>query len=128
MKLLLDTHLILWAAQGIDCVPAGARVLLANPENQLFFSVASLWEIVIKNGLKRPDFQVNARLLQRGLLDNEYDELPILNQHVLMIDHLPPLHKDPFDRVLIAQAMVEGIVLLTNDVTVAQYRGLVQLV
>lgn len=128
MKLLLDTHLLMWAAEGIDCVPPGARAAMADPENELFFSAASLWEIAIKRGLGRADFQVDARVLRRGLIDNGYRELPILSEHAVAIDALPPIHQDPFDRMLIAQAMVEGITLLTDDATVAQYPGPVQLV
>lgn len=120
MKLLLDTHLLIWAADGIERVPPSLRAMMAAPENQLLFSVVSLWEIAIKNGLNRPDFQVNARMLRRGLIDNGYIELPILSEHVLAVDTLPALHKDPFDRLLIAQAKVEGITLLSNDATVVQ--------
>jgi PIN domain nuclease of toxin-antitoxin system len=128
MKLLLDTHLLIWAADGIERVPAGARALMADPDNELLFSVASLWEIAIKHGLNRPDFQVDARMLRRGLIDNGYRELPIVSEHAVAIDALPPIHKDPFDRLLIAQATVEGITLLTNDVTVAQYHAPVRVV
>jgi len=127
MKLLLDTHLLIWAAEGIERVPTGARVLMADPENELLFSVASIWEVAIKRGLNRPDFQVDARLLRRGLIDNGYCELPILSEHAVAINFLPPIHKDPFDRLLIAQAMVEGITLLTDDATVALYQGTVRL-
>lgn len=127
MKLLLDTHLLIWAADSSDRVPRKARALMADPGNELLFSVASLWEIAIKNDLNRADFQVDARLLRRGLIDNGYHELPILSEHAVAIDVLPSIHKDPFDRLLIAQAMVEGIMLLTNDATVAQYGGLVRL-
>jgi len=123
MKLLLDTHLLLWAAQGVQSLPSEAQPLMSAPENELFFSVASLWEVVIKCGLGRDDFQVDPRLLRRGLLDNGYRELPILSEHVVTIGALPPLHKDPFDRLLIAQAMVEGITLLTADARVAEYPG-----
>ena len=128
MKLLLDTHLLLWAADNIERVPTGARTLMADLGNELLFSVASIWEIAIKRGLNRPDFLVDARMLRRGLLDNGYRELPILSEHVVAIDNLPSIHKDPFDRLLIAQAMVEGITLLTDDTTIAQYQGLVRLV
>lgn len=100
-----------------------SRALMADLENELLFSVASIWEIAIKSGLDRPDFQVDARMLRRGLIDNGYRELPILSEHAVAIDALPPIHKDPFDRMLIAQAMVEGITLLTDDATVAQYSG-----
>ena len=115
MKLLLDTHLLLWAAGQPARLPRRARALIEDPENELFFSAASLWEIAIKRGLGRRDFQVDARLLRRGLLDNGYGELPITSEHAVNTDHLPELHKDPFDRILIAQANVEGITLLTDD-------------
>lgn len=128
MKLLLDTHLLLWAAEGIRRIPRGARPLLSDPGNELLFSAASLWEIAIKSTLKRSDFEVDARTLLRGLLDNGYIELPILSKHVVAIDALPPIHKDPFDRLLVAQATVEGVTLLTNDATVAGYPGPVRLV
>ena len=127
MKLLLDTHLLIWAAEGIEHVPADARGLMEAPENSLYFSVASLWEIVIKHGLNRPDFQADARILRHGLIDNGYHELAISGAHATAIDLLPPIHKDPFDRLLIAQACVEGITLLTNDATVAQYPGPIRL-
>ncbi len=123
MKLLLDTHLLLWAAGDSDRLSAEARAWISAPENELLFSVASIWEIAIKSGLGRQDFQVNTRLLRRGLLDNGYRELPVGSEHAVAIDSLPPLHKDPFDRLLVAQAMVEGILLLTADAWVAQYPG-----
>lgn len=126
MKLLLDTHLLLWAAEGFECLPPDAQTLMSDPENELFFSVASLWEIVIKCGLDRKDFQVDPRLLRRGLLDNGYSELPILSEHAVAVGTLPTIHKDPFDRLLVAQAIVEGITLLTSDVYVAEYPGPVQ--
>ena len=123
MKLLVDTHLLLWAAAGYAYLPPAAQTLMSAPDNTLCFSVASLWEVVIKAGLGRPDFQVDPRLLRRGLLDNGYHELPILSEHVVAVGALPPLHKDPFDRLLIAQAIVEGITLLTADASVAAYPG-----
>jgi PIN domain nuclease of toxin-antitoxin system len=123
MKLLLDTHLLLWVAGAPERLSADARGLIENQHNELFFSAASLWEIAIKSGLNRDDFQVNARLLRRGLLDNGYSELPIGSEHVVAIDTLPPIHKDPFDRILAAQAAVEGITLLTTDAVVARYPG-----
>jgi PIN domain nuclease of toxin-antitoxin system len=95
--------------------------LLNDPRNEPMFSSASLWEIAIKSGLGRDDFQVDARLLRRGLLDNGYGELPVASEHAVAIDGLPPIHKDPFDRLLVAQSMVEGITLLTTDPLVAQY-------
>jgi PIN domain nuclease of toxin-antitoxin system len=126
MKLLLDTHILLWAAQGVECLPLDAQTLMNDPENELLFSVASLWEIVIKCGLGREDFKVDPRLLRRSLLDNDYQELPILSEHAVAIEALPPIHKDPFDRMLVAQATFEGITLLTADVQLAKYPGPVQ--
>jgi PIN domain nuclease of toxin-antitoxin system len=123
MKLLLDTHLLLWAAGEPKRLPKGIRTLLEDRDNELLFSAASLWEVMIKSGLGRKDFRADARLLRRGLLDNGYSELPIVSAHVVAIESLPPIHKDPFDRVLVAQATVEGITLLTNDPVVAQYPG-----
>lgn len=123
MKLLLDTHILLWAAGAPEQMSDAARLLLADPENQLHFSPASLWEINIKHGLGRPDFQVDARVLRRGLRDNGYHELPITSAHAVSIASLPPLHKDPFDRMLVAQATHEGMTLITSDALVAQYPG-----
>jgi PIN domain nuclease of toxin-antitoxin system len=128
MKLLLDTHVLLWAAGEPNRVSHEIRELLGDPVNELLFSAASIWEITIKSGLGREDFQVNARLLRRGLLDNDYEELPIRSEHVLAIDALPPIHRDPFDRILIAQATIEGIELLTADQVVARYPGPIRMV
>jgi PIN domain nuclease of toxin-antitoxin system len=123
MKLLLDTHLLLWAAGEPERLSEEVRGLLNAKENDLLFSAASLWEITIKSALGRDDFQVDARLLRRGLLDNGYSELPISSAHAVAIDGLPLIHKDPFDRILIAQATFEGITLLTSDSRVMQYPG-----
>lgn len=128
MKLLLDTHLLIWAAESVKRVPRRARKLMSDPNNELLFSVASVWEIAIKSKLNRADFQVDARMLRRGLIDNGYLELPVFSEHAVAIDTLPPIHKDPFDRLLIAQATVEGITLLTDDSTIARYPGPMQLV
>lgn len=123
MKLLLDTQLLLWAAGQPERLSARARKLLQDPRNELLFSAASLWEIAIKKTLGRDDFRVEPRLLRRGLLDNGYLELPVTGQHAVSIDGLPPLHKDPFDRLLLAQALSEGITLLTADAQLARYPG-----
>jgi PIN domain nuclease of toxin-antitoxin system len=127
MKILLDTHLLLWAAAKPNRLSAIARKLLDSPANELLFSAASVWEVAIKRGLGRSDFQADPRLLRRGLLDNGYTELPILSDHVVAVDSLPPIHKDPFDRLLVAQATVEGITLLTSDSIVGEYPGPVRI-
>jgi PIN domain nuclease of toxin-antitoxin system len=123
VKLLLDTQLLLWAAGQPERLSKAARKLLDDPRNELIFSAASLWEVAIKSSLGREDFRVEPRLLRRGLLDNGYTELPVTSQHAVSIDGLPPLHKDPFDRLLLSQALSEGITLLTTDASLAQYPG-----
>ena len=123
MNLLLDTHVLLWAAGAARQLPDEVRLLLEDRGNKLFFSAASIWEIAIKNGLGREGFSVDPRLLRRGLLENGYVELPVTSSHALAVDLLPPIHKDPFDRILVAQARVEGITLLTADEVVARYPG-----
>jgi PIN domain nuclease of toxin-antitoxin system len=126
MKLLLDTHLLLWAAGQPERLPDETRLSLDDPQTEPFFSAASLWEVAIKRGLGRDDFQVDRRVLRRGLLDNGYGELPITSAHAVMVDSLPALHNDPFDRILIAQSLVAGITLLTADALVARYPALVR--
>jgi PIN domain nuclease of toxin-antitoxin system len=121
MKLLLDTHIILWAAGMPDKLSDSARKLLIEKDSTLFFSAASLWEIVIKRGIGRDDFRVDPHRLQKMLLQNGYVELPVTAEHVLRLDTLPLLHIDPFDRILIAQARSEAMLLLTVDSAVIQY-------
>jgi len=100
----------------------------ADPDNELVFSAASIWEVAIKQGLGRPDFDVDPMLLRRSLLDNAYRELPVSGAHAAAVTTLPALHKDLFDRVLVAQAQIEGLVLLTADRIVARYPGPIQVV
>ncbi len=121
MRLLIDTHLLLWAAGQPDRLSAEARDLLQDSAHDLSYSVASLWEITIKRGLGRADFRAEPRVLRRGLRDHGYSELPITADHALAVDMLPAIHRDPFDRILVAQAMIEGITLLTGDPLVASY-------
>lgn len=126
MNLLLDTHLLLWAAGQPERLSPRARGILLEPANQLVFSSASLWEITIKRGLGRSDFSVDPRRLWRLLLANGYRELPVSSEHAIAVDDLPPLHKDPFDRILVAQAQVESLVLITADTTLTTYGPHVQ--
>lgn len=126
VKFLLDTQLLLEAAGLPQQLSSSATTLINNPLNQMFFSSASLWEITIKNSLGRKDFQVDPRLLLRGLLDNGYLEIPITSQHTIFVDTLPPIHKDPFDRILVAQANIEGIILATKDISILKYPGSIQ--
>ncbi|MDA3934758.1 MAG: type II toxin-antitoxin system VapC family toxin [Gammaproteobacteria bacterium] len=123
MILLLDTHLLLWAGGNPQRLSVAARSMIEEPRNELWFSAASLWEITIKHGLGRRDFRVDPHVFRRALLSNGYAELAITSQHAIATTHLPPIHKDPFDRLLVAQAESEGILLLTADEVVARYPG-----
>lgn len=122
MKLLLDTHLLIWAAEAMSRVPHRARMLMGDPENELYFSACSVWEVAIKHRLGNR-FQLDPQVWRRRLLENGYQELAITGEHAAATAALPAIHADPFDRILIAQATVEGITLLTSDRLVAQYPG-----
>jgi PIN domain nuclease of toxin-antitoxin system len=122
MKLLLDTHVLLWAASGSGLSP-DVITLLNDQENELHFSAASIWEIAIKSSLGRPEFDVDAGVFRRELLESGYEEMAISGSHAAAISGLPHLHKDPFDRILIAQAVTEGITLLSADAAVLAYPG-----
>lgn len=123
MKFLLDTHILLWAAAAPEKLSGPFRELLADEAHQLCFSAASLWEIAIKSSLGREDFQVDVHVFRRALLDNGYTELPIDSRHAVNTCMLPAIHKDPFDRILVSQAIIEGMRLLTADAKIALYSG-----
>ena len=127
MRLLLDTHLLVWAMGSPERLPAGLAPMLEDPRNTPVFSVASLWELVIKQALGRPDFRVEPAMLRRALLDGGWQELPIQAQHALAVAALPPLHRDPFDRLLLGQATADGLLLITADQQLATYPGPVRL-
>lgn len=126
MRLLLDTHLILWGQIWPEKLSAEAVRLIEDEANLLIFSTVTLTEVAIKRALGRPDFSVDPRLLRLNLLENGYEELAVLGEHACAVGDLPPVHKDPFDRLLVAQAQVEGITLLTADAMVAAYGGVVR--
>jgi PIN domain nuclease of toxin-antitoxin system len=122
MKLLLDTHLLLWAAAGTGLSPTAAA-MIGHPDNELFFSAASIWEVAIKSALDRPDFDLDASVFRRALLESGYEEMAITGAHAAAVATLPDLHRDPFDRILVAQAIVEGVTLLTADQALLAYPG-----
>ena len=128
MTLLLYTHLLLWAAGDSGQLSSKAQNLLGNPATELMFSTASIWEVVIKSALGRDDFRVDPQRFRNGLIQNGYSELEIRSEHALAVGSLPLIHKDPFDRILIAQAQVENVTLLTTDNKVAGYPGPIQAV
>lgn len=123
MRLLLDTHILLWVLTDDPRLPAEIRSLILSDDTDLFFSAASIWEISIKSALKRADFPYDPSIVRKALLDNGYAELPITGEHSVFVGSLPALHADPFDRMLIAQAHVEGMLLLTHDSKIEGYPG-----
>lgn len=128
MNFLLDTHVLLWAISAPERLPESLRTDLDKRSNAVHFSAASIWEIAIKNGLGRADFQVDASAVRRGLLENGFDELAITGAHAAAVANLPDLHRDPFDRILVAQSQTEALTLLTRDATVAGYPGPIRLI
>jgi PIN domain nuclease of toxin-antitoxin system len=123
MRFLLDTHLVLWVPVSGPRISRSARTILNDPENSFSFSAVSIWEIAIKRSIGKLDQGIDSRTIRRELIEMEYEELAVLGQHAVAVEGLPWIHKDPFDRLLIAQAVVEEITLLTVDSTIARYPG-----
>jgi len=119
--MLLDTRLLLWAAFEPGRLSAKATKALQSRDEPLAFSLASLWEVAIKTSLGRPGFAVDTALLHRALLAEGFVELPISAAHIARVASLPWVHRDPFDRLLVAQAAQEKLVLLTVDATLRRY-------
>jgi len=123
MDILLDTHILLWSVYQTRLLSEETRNILESRSNRLFFSAANLWEITIKKAQDRADFQVDPRPLRETLLLGGFQELQITSEHAMAVGQLPKIHRDPFDRILIAQSLVERCVLLTVDRKVSQYSG-----
>lgn len=121
MNLLLDTHVALWAITDSPKLSRQARELLQTPQASIWISVASVWEIAIKHSLGRGDMPVSSQEAVRYFRESGYRFLTIEAEHALALESLPAHHQDPFDRILVAQAMVEPMRLLTHDATVALY-------
>lgn len=128
MQVLVDTHLLLWAAARSRRLSKEARRLLEDPRNDVHYSAASLWEIAIKLGLRRADFQVDLGRLRPALSKMGFLELPVTGAHAERLAALAPIHKDPFDRMLVAQSLCEPLVLLTNDDVLRAYGQVVRVV
>jgi PIN domain nuclease of toxin-antitoxin system len=128
VRLLLDTHILLWTIAESRRLSAAARALIGDAGSEITFSVVTLWEVAIKTSRDRDDFHVDVGSLRRQLLDNRFAELAVSGAHAAALAALPRLHKDPFDRMLVAQATVEGVTLVTGDPVVAKYPGPIRLV
>ena len=123
MRFLLDTHILLRGAIEPERLSSPASALIESSDNEIVFSAVGLWEVAIEAGRGRAQFRADAGVLRRSLFDNGYAELPVTGAHAAGLASLPPIHRDPFDRMLVAQAAVEGLTLLTSDRTVAKYPG-----
>jgi PIN domain nuclease of toxin-antitoxin system len=121
MRILLDTHLLLWAMAASRKLPRPVRAQLLDQGNEIYYSAASLWEIAIKSGLRRKDLRIDIEALLAALRESGFVELPITAVHAAGVVKLPAIHKDPFDRLLVAQSMAEPMMLLTNDATLGDY-------
>jgi PIN domain nuclease of toxin-antitoxin system len=128
MRYLVDTHLLLWFLLVPTKLSALALSILADSNHALMFSTSSVWEVAIKFGLQRDDFTISPQTFRLGLLDNQFEELAITSEQTFAVSTLPLIHKDPFDRLLVAQAMVESMLLLTADPAIARYPGPIRLV
>ncbi len=128
MRLLLDTHLLLWAMAASRKLPKAVKSQLLDPNNEVYYSAASLWEVAIKHDLRRKDFRIDPDSLLAALRASGFLELPVTAAHAVAVTQLPPIHKDPFDRLLVAQGMSEPMVLLTNDAVLAGYGAGVRVV
>ena len=128
MKLLVDTQILIWSTTAPELTPRQAQSQLEDEGNSLWFSVASLWEIAVKRSLNKPDFLIDVGPMRDSLFDAGFEELPVQASHVLCLTGLQRFHKDPFDRLLLAQAVAEGMVLLTTDRVLAKYEGPITLV
>ena len=128
MRVLVDTHLLLWAVANSRRLPKEARNLIVDAANEVFYSAASVWEVAIESGLRRRDFRANPTVLVRALARSGFSELPVTATHAARVGSLPGIHRDPFDRLLVAQSLSEPMTLITNDAALVGYGPLVQLV
>lgn len=123
---LLDTSLVLWTAVSPDRLSRRALALVASRDVEVAFSLATMWEVAIKTSLEKPGFKVDSTALRNGLLDQGFRQMDIRHEHIAVVARLPWHHRDPFDRLLVAQALVEGLTLLTSDRLLARYGKMVK--
>ena len=127
-RFLVDTQLLLWNVYGSRKLPARVARLFRDGRHEFFYSPASLWEIAMKAARGRDDFKADVGAIRDALEGNGFHELPIAAQHAVAVASLPAVHADPFDRMLVAQAMVEPMALVTTDARLAAYPGAIEVV
>lgn len=123
MRLLADTHILLWMSIDKDRLSRNAVQLLGDEDNEIWFSAISILEMAIKQGLGKLDLRVPIDVYLASMVDKGFRELRVTGLHAAYVAQLPKLHRDPFDRLLVAQAAVEDMLLLTSDEQIAQYPG-----
>lgn len=123
MNFLVDTHLLVWLSMVSSKLSLQAREILEDPQNTIYFSAISILEVAIKQQLGKPDFDADAHVLRRALHEFGFRELVVNSTHAAQVSALPLIHRDPFDRLLVAQAIIEGFTLLTVDREIARYPG-----
>jgi len=128
MRFLLDTNILLWVLLRPARLDAATLAMIEDEQNAVLFSIASIWEIAIKSRLGRDDFNARPSDVHRFAGEAAFEELPVLADAAIRVAELPLHHRDPFDRLLVAQAMVGPMRLLTTDAVLAQYSELVTLV
>ena len=132
MRFLLDTHVLIWLSDRASVrktlLTEELRNAITDPQNVVLFSIVSIWEVAIKFFLNKPGFGAEPSLLRSGLLQVGYGELGVTGDHAIAVGRLPHVHRDPFDRMLVAQAQVEGLMLITADATIARYPGPIRLI
>lgn len=126
MRILLDTHLVLWWLSGDKLLPREAETFIADSANEIYVSAASIWEVAIKVGLGR--MKGDPATIEAAIIPSGLSELRITGRHAAQVSRLPLHHRDPFDRLLIAQSLVEPMRLLTRDAMLAKYGELVLLI
>jgi len=125
MRLLLDTHVLLWTLGAPERLGNALSATIKNPDNDVMFSAVSIWEIAIKSALKRDDFQVAPDEILAAAIESGFTELPMRSAAAVQVARLPAHHRDPFDRLLIAQAMTEPATFYTADSQLEIYSELV---
>ena len=126
MRVLLDTHLLIWVISSSNQLSVRAKTIINDESVEVLFSSASVWEVSIKYAQGRADFPIEPLRFVERLRKSGYEELSIRSEHAIAVSELPSIHNDPFDRIIISQASVEAILLLTADRVVATYPGLIQ--
>ncbi len=126
MRILLDTHVLIWAVGSSGRLDAETTEMLGDPANDVLFSAVSIWEIAIKSGLGRADFAIGPDDILQGALDIGFVELPVSSATAATVAKLPLIHRDPFDRLLVAQAIAEPAILYTSDARLPAYSELVR--